>query len=203
MIELATELETKGELQRALLAWERVLDATPADLAQQETARKAVERLRPLVPLWNVDPLSAQSVILCISCDSDHAKTLEPLLQEICQQLHSASSGLIECKLELKEGPKATANAPRQPVAIWFRGVAADSIQSKILTIPVLPDAAAEQKQLLLGNIYKLIRDGVQAQSALHPLIEWQAGNNATILLNSAISRRTWQVWGAVFSGNS
>lgn len=203
MIELATQLETKGELQRSLLAWERVIDSTPATPEQHEAARKSIQRLRAQLPIWNVDPIAAQPLILQVSCDRDRAKTLEPMVQEIARQLNDASSGLLDCKVELKEGPKPSANAPRQPVALWFCGSSADAAQSKILTLPVLPESAEEQRQLLLGNLYKLIRDGVNTRAPLQPLIEWQPGTDPVPLLNSAITRHTWSVWSGIFAGKS
>ncbi len=200
MTNLATHLETIGELQRALLAWERVLDATTADPAQQEIARKAVERLRPQVPVWNVDPLAAQSIVLHATCDAERAKTLEPLLQEIVQQLNTASSGMLNCSLELEAGAKPSANAPRQPVALWFQGTSADSPSSKTMTIPVLSDSAPDQAKLLMGNVYKLVRDGVNTQPELRPLGEWQPGSDPSPLLQNAITRRTWSLWSRAFT---
>lgn len=200
MFALASALESKGELQRSLLAWERVLDATAANPEQQEIARKSTERLRPQLPLWNVDPLAAQTLILCVSCDRERSKSLEPILEEVARQLNLASSGLIACKIELKAGPAPSANAPRQPVALWFRGHSADAEQSKILTIPVLPAAAEEQQKILMGNIYKLIRDAVHART---PLVEWQPSSDPVALLHYAITRRSWVVWGLIFAGKS
>lgn len=200
MTNLATHLETIGELQRALLAWERLLDATPADPAQQETARKAIERLRPQVPVWNVDPLAAQSIVLNASCDAERAKNLEPLLQEIVQELNAASSGMLNCSLQLKAGAKPSANAPRQPVALWFQGASVDSPSSKTMTIPVLSDSAPEQRKLLIGNVYKLLRDGVNMQPELRPLSEWQPSIDPTPLLQNAITRRTWSLWSRTFT---
>jgi hypothetical protein len=199
MVDLATQLELKSEAQRALLAWERVLDATPATPEQQETARKAITRLRPQVPLWNVDPLTAQRIVLHVGCDRDRAKVIEPILQEIAASLNETSAGLIECKLELQAGAKPDADKPRQPIALWFQGPSSDSTASKTLTIPTLPENLPEQKNLLLFQIYKLIRDGISAQSTLRPLFEPPSGGDAELLLRSAITRRGWALWSQTF----
>ncbi len=199
MVDLATQLELKGEAQRALLAWERVLDATPATPEQQETTRKAIARLRPQLPLWNVDPLTTQRIVLHASCDRDRAAVIEPILQEIAASLTETSSGLIDCKLELQAGSKPDASKPRQPVALWFQGTAADSPASKTLTIPTLPEQLPEQKNLLLIQIYKLIRDGVSSQSTLRPLVEPPSGSEAELWLRSAVTRRTWSLWSQTF----
>ena len=48
LIELATGLEKKGEFQRALLAWERVIDLAPADAAQAATAISSKDGARQI-----------------------------------------------------------------------------------------------------------------------------------------------------------
>ena len=200
MVALATQLETTGESTHSLLAWERVLDATPASPEQQDIARKAIARLRPQLSLWNVDPLAAQAVVLHVSCDADRAKTIEPLLKEIATFLSASSSGLIDCQLKLQAGPKPRSDAPRQPLALSFQGSSADAVQSKTLTIPVLSDVPEEQRPLLLGNCYKLIRDGISARSELQALPEWQPTTDAASLLQHAITRRIWSVWAETFT---
>lgn len=195
MIDLATQLEIKGETQRALLAWERVLDSTEADAAQQDTARKAVLRLRAQVPLWNVDPIATRHLCLTVSCDRERAKVIEPLLQEMVASVSDISSGLVECKLELQAGAKPDPAKPRQPIALWFRGTSADAPVSKTLILPTLPDGLPEQKNLLLLQIYKLIRDGVSQQTNFRPLIEPTGGADAESLLRGAITRRVWSQW--------
>jgi hypothetical protein len=195
MIDLATQLEIKGETQRALLAWERVLDATEADAAQQDTARKAVLRLRTQVPLWNVDPISTRQLVLLAGCDRERAKAIEPILQEMVASLLDISSGLVECKLELQAGAKPDPAKPRQPIALSFRGSSAGAPASKTLTLPTLPESLPEQKNLLRLQCYKLIRDGISSQANLRPLAEPPTGSDAESLLRGAITRRTWSQW--------
>ena len=195
MIDLATQLEIKGETQRALLAWERVLDATEADAAQLDTARKAVERLRSQVPLWNVDPIASHTVTLHATCDRDRAKTLEPLLDQMMAEMHQASAGLIIFKLSLQSGPKPAADAPPQPVTLSFSGPVKEAAATKTLSVPLTSDEPAAQTSRLLGQIYKLIRDDLGRQQALRPLMD-SSEVEPSILLESAITRRAWQVWG-------
>lgn len=200
MIDLATQLELKGQTQRALLAWERVLDSTPASPEQQDTARKAIARYRSQLPPWNVDPLTTQRVVLHARCDRDRAKLVEPMLKEIIGLLNEASSGVVECVLELQIGAKASAGKPQQPLALWFQGTSADSPTSKILTIPSLPASAAEQKQFLVLQSYKLIRDGLSSQSNLRPPAESSSGDEAAQMLSSAITRYSWGLWSQILS---
>ena len=53
LMERATALESVGESQRALLAWERVLDSTNPEKTEAETAIAAIQRLRPTLADWN------------------------------------------------------------------------------------------------------------------------------------------------------
>jgi hypothetical protein len=194
LIALATHLETAGETTYALLAWERVLDATTADTEQQDAARKALIRLQAQTPLWNVDPLTAQKISLHVGCDADRAKEIEPLLKEITTFLGDASSGLLEVSLALKDGPKPRADAPRPPLALSLHGPDTTAA-AKTLTIPLLAQERDAQRQLLLGHIYKLIRESINAHPALQDIPEWSPNTSSATLLQNAITRRAWNLW--------
>ena len=61
---LAATLETHGESQRALLAWERVIDSCESTRAEFEEAGDALDRLRPILPNWNIDPEGDLNILL-------------------------------------------------------------------------------------------------------------------------------------------
>lgn len=199
MSELATQLEVRGETQRALLAWERVIDATDADSSQQEAARKAILRLRNETPLWNVDPTTGTTAVLHVSCDKERGKALESTLQQIMVLLNRANSGLIDLQLKLQTSPKAASGAPPQPVALWFSGTTHDAVVSKTVSIPLTSTSEADQERLLLTAVYKLLRESLNGRLELRPLTDPQ-GHDPAVLLESAITRRAWETWAQLFA---
>ena len=56
MIRLASLLENQGQVQRALLAWERVIDTSKSSASDRSLAVSAIKRLKPTPPPWNPDP---------------------------------------------------------------------------------------------------------------------------------------------------
>jgi hypothetical protein len=199
MSDLATQLEVRGETQRALLAWERVIDATDADSAQQDGARKAIQRLRNETPLWNVDPTTSTTALLHVSCDRERGKALESTLKEILALMNRSSSGLIDLKLKLRTSPKAASGAPPQPVALWFSDTTKDDVISKTVSIPLTQASAEEQKRQLLTAIYKLLRESLKGRQDIRPLVDPQ-GHDPAVLLESAVTRRTWEAWAQLFA---
>jgi hypothetical protein len=199
LAELATQLESRGETQRALLAWERVIDSTEAELAQQDAASLAIQRLRGQLPNWNVDPTATKTVLLHARCGPERNRELEAIFLDIIALLNKASSGLIDFQLKLQPGPKPTKGSPPQPVALWFSGPTVDSVISKTASIPLANSPAEEQKNRLLLAVYKLLRDGSRIRPDLRPLRDPQS-NDPVRLLETAITRRTWELWAQTFA---
>lgn len=199
MSDLATQLEARGEIQRALLAWERIVDSTDADSSQLEAARKAIHRLRGETPLWNVDPTSGVAVLLNVSCDRERGKALEPTIQQAVALMNQSASGLINLQLKLQIGPKARAGAPPQPVALWFSGTMNDAVMSKTVSIPLTDVSAEMQQRQILSSVYKLLRESMQGRKDLRPLLDPQ-GQDPAVLLENAVTRRAWELWAQLFA---
>lgn len=195
LIEAATQLELRGETQYALLAWERVIDASTPLPEQLEFARKAMLRLRPQLPLWHVDPIGTRHVTLHVSCDREHAAVIEPMLRDIVLMMQNASAGLMECQLALKAGALPRTDAPRQPIALWFTGTEVKTGSTKTASFPLTPTLPQEQKNLLLKHLYQLIRDSLAQQPGLQPLLELPSQEDPSAWIQSCITRRAWEIW--------
>ena len=199
MTDLATQLELRGETQRALLAWERVIDSTDADTAQQEIARKAIQRLRNETPIWNVDPTSSTTAALHVSCDRERGKALESILPQIIAIMNRAGSGLIDIELKLQTSPKAASGTPPKPVALWISGTTNYASLSKTISIPLTNASADEQTRQLLAAVYKLLRESLNGRQDLRPLADPQ-GHDPAVLLESAVTRRAWEALAQLFA---
>lgn len=199
LADLATQLETRGDMQRALLAWERVVDSAEADSSQLDTASDAIQRLRGRVPLWNVDPTTTTTILLNARCHPEHKQALEPIFLEIISVLNKSNCGLIDFQVKLQSGPKPVKGLPPQPVALWFSGAAGDSAISKTISIPLASSSTEQQKNQLLLALYKLLRDSFRDHATLRPLRD-PMGHDPAILLETAITRRTWEVWAQTFT---
>jgi hypothetical protein len=192
-VALATQLEAKGELQRALLAWERVLDGVKPEPAQYELASKAIQRLSPQLPLWNVDPSAVHVIQLKAGCDRETAELLEPILAELCALLSTNSSGIVEIKAKVNSGPRPAKDAPKLPIALWFSGYDQKSTQSKTITISSDQTDPVVLRNLVLTSAYKLIREDVGSLTDFQAPIAHKEPQDPLSLFQSSVSRLLWQ----------
>lgn len=196
MISLATQLETIGELQRALLAWERVLDIVSADADQRAMASKALVRLTPQLPPWNIDPSATQVIVFQAGCDRDTATALEPFMKEVADMISASTSGILQVQAKVHAGPRPTKDGPKLPIALWFGGQEEKSQQSKTITIGSDYADPQQMRQALISSAYKLIRDEIGSQTAFQAPIELKSDQDASALFSTAVTRLLWQEFG-------
>jgi hypothetical protein len=193
LINLATLLEGKGELQRSLLAWERVIDVVKPEKEQYNTACNAIQRLKPQLPPWNIDPSACQVLVLNAGCDRDTAKLLEPILAELADFLANASSGIVQIKSKIFFAAAPTKGASQLPIALWFSGPSDNSVQSKTISIPSQFTNPAAMKRLVLASAYKLIRDDIASKTAFQAPNDLKENEDAAPLLTTVLTRLLWQ----------
>lgn len=190
LIELATQLEAKGESQRALLAWERVIDFTKPDDAQAATAISAIKRLRPTLPPWNAKPATAIAITLHVGTGRKLAKTLTPILDGIARDLEHASSGIVKIKPTITAGKTNTTAKGPTPVALWLAGPEKKSASTEVLSFTVSsPDTLRHD---LLKTVFLLIRSHLGRATAYTPPAGLADGEDPQDALNSRLTRLCW-----------
>jgi hypothetical protein len=193
-IALAVRLENEGQFQRALLAWERVIDTGKPDDFQATTALSAIQRLRPTLPDWNTDPASAIAVTLHAGTGKATAKILAPALEEVALELERASAGILNFSAQVNASKSDLAASGPVPVAIWITGHTENAPSSEVLSFTV--HSPESLRDVLRLTIFRLIR-AYLARTTTHtppPLL----GENEKPLtaLGSHISRLSWQELG-------
>ncbi len=105
-IELAALLEEQSGHARALLAWERVLDSCRAEPAQITAALAGIQRLRPLVAPWHIDPQAARPLVLEATVRSGTPPDgWQDLLEECAEELGRHSAGLLRGEARVAAAP--------------------------------------------------------------------------------------------------
>jgi hypothetical protein len=159
LLELSSALESKGEIQRALLAAERVIDSSKPDDGQLRTAIHSIRRLRPQVPDWNTEPAISFPVTLHAGTGESTAFRVEPLLRELATEIERASSGILKVTATVTRGRDIPADIGPPLVAIWFAepadGTHSTEVFSFIVPSPetLRDDLARSVLQLLRGHI--------------------------------------------------
>ncbi len=193
-IKLATLLETSGELQRTLLAWERVADSASPDAPQRKLTTDAIARLRPQLPAWIVDPTARTTIIIHAGCDTESATIVKPALKEIAALLSEHSSGIIHFKDDVSVG--ATASPSPLPIALWFSSGTDPSHMSRTITIPSGVTDAAQMSQSLARSLYKIFREEIGSQGSLQaPVPLDPTTTDASSLFQNSVTRRHWHAF--------
>lgn len=198
-IELAGQLEAKGEFQRALLAWERVIDLAKANEQEIETALASIRRIRPTLPDWNTDLEKAITITLHAGTGKDAATLLAPALDQAAIELQKAGSGILRVVVRVTEGPNPPGATGPAPVAIWLTGQHPDSSSTDVMSF-TLP-APEELQEQLLTTAFSLIRSYLGRSNTENPPPVDPAGREAMPnALHSHITRLSWQNLGQLLN---
>ena len=188
--ELAAGLEKKGEFQRALLAWERVVDLTHADAAQVATAISAIKRLRPTLPEWNSNPEAKIQITLHGGTGKKQAGTLTSVLGDVARDLEAASSGIVKVTATVTAGKTSTTAKGPTPVALWLAGAAKKSPATETLSFTVAsPDALRED---ILKTVFQLIRSHLGRATKYTPPAALAEDEDPQGALNFRVTRLCW-----------
>jgi hypothetical protein len=198
LVEMATHLEEAGEFQRALLAWERVLDQTQPDPAQAATAISSIQRLKPTLPDWNSDPAAAIPITLYAGTGPALSKQLKPLLEQTAKELDRASAGILKFSTHVTTGKlRGTSKGPK-PVALWIGGTNPKASSTEVLSFTV--DAADSLLPEVLETLFILIRNQLARTARLTPPIQPEAGEDPLEALQFRITRLGWKELGMAFA---
>jgi hypothetical protein len=198
LINLAVLLEAEGEFQRALLAWERVLDMGKPDDGQTGRAIAAIKRLRPTLPDWNAQPTSAIAITLHAGTGKKTASTLAPVLNEVAKNLENASAGILKVTASVTTGRSTSSTKKAAPVALWLAGPSKESNSTEVLSFTV--DSPKTLREDLDKTVFQIIR-GYLSHGPSHTLPpEIAAGGNPVEALQSHITRLSWQELGTMLN---
>jgi len=187
--ELAAALEENGEFQRALLAWERVIDLTKPDATQATTAISAIKRLRPTLPNWNTKPETAIAIELHAGTGKTMAKTLTPILEGIARDVEAAAAGIVKVTATVTAGKNTSAQGP-VPIALWLSGPGKKPASTEVLSFTVeSPDTL---RQEVMKTVFLLICSPLSRATAYTPPAALAAGEDPQSALNFRITRLCW-----------
>ncbi len=193
LIELSSLVEASGDRQRALLAWERVLDSTKPATTHLTAALAAVKRLRPVVPAWTARN-APFPVIVHLNTGAKFEERLKPILAQVGTDLEQASAGILKVSTALTATRKSTAKTSATPIALWLTGGAADSPTTDALSFTVTKSENLHPD--ILRNLLKLISNRLAANKALTPVATPPKTEAPLDALTFRITRLRWQEFG-------
>jgi hypothetical protein len=186
LLELARQLETQGNPQQSLLAWERLIDSAAPDDARTAEAIQSIKRLRPALPAWNTDPSKTIAITLHAGTSRSSAQTITPALDEIVRDLELASSGILKITPVITAGNDIPQSRGPARIALWLAGSRAEACSTGVIVLTVGP--AGNIRDEVLKSLLQIIRSQL-ARSA--SLVVPAAANAAESPLES-ITRLGW-----------
>jgi len=189
----ANELEQQGDFQRALLAWERVLDAGDPDLSWRTPAQIAVRKLRKRLGPWNLDPARQIPLIIQVGADIRFGDSLVTATDQAAERIELAGSGLLRLEAVVTLGEAAGPETEALPVAVWLTDDAdPPTTSTRVLSFtspPQTPDALSRR---LLATIYELVRGRLTDELDWPPLPELYGDGDPADALETSLTRRAW-----------
>jgi hypothetical protein len=197
LVDLAKRLERGGQTQRALLAWERVVECAPATSSCLSEARDAVLRLRPSLPPWHSDPSKALPIRLSVGTGPSMAGEIAPLVLSLADELTAMSGGILRIAPELHAGRSDFAGEGAVPIAMWFSGMEEESPSTDVLSFT--SEGGENLEMDLRHNACQLIE--AHFQDLPIPLARLTtAPPNAWPELRWRASRLAWETFGRSLS---
>jgi hypothetical protein len=195
LIMLAEALEQQGQFQRALLAWERVMDVGKAEPEQIRRALEVVKRLRPTLPDWNTDEEKARRVVLHAGTGPLLADELLPVMEKIAGEMELVSAGLLKVEVKITKGRSISDGKLPVPVALWLAGVEKESPTTEVVSFTA--KAGDDLRPRILPLVYQLVRNHLRSNTEFVPVGELEEGDDVSEALAFRFTRLCWDEFGA------
>ncbi len=185
---LASQLTEASYGERALLAYERILDSSVVDAIKQDAAISKIQSIRTYIPNWVVDPSESTELTLNIEVTKDKTKATEAAMKQITEVMNQASSGLLSISTKLHT-KKTTTDEAAATLGIWLS-------HSKDLKKPAQVFSAkfdSENTNVSLKRItYSMLRHHFSNKTTFQPLPELQENADPQLLISCGITRLLW-----------
>ena len=157
LFELSSALRTRGEFQRALLAFERVIDTSKADPNSRAEAAQGISALTKNLPNWNIDPSNEKILKLHLEMAHKPSDYLEEVLQELATRIRESSSDQLKIipTINNSDNPDAPTN---NSIALWLSASGNNTTSSAVITLRLARNDKEHLEAISLA-VFKVIRN--------------------------------------------
>ena len=192
MLKLAQKLQNAGQVQRAVLAFERILDSTPSGGSATIEAEEALVNLKATLPRWNSD----SSAAVALEIHFDTARKPESLDGAIAtlSELIAVGSGnqcLPSFQIHLSDPPALP--LPALPVAMWLTVPGEDPEKPSLAVVTLAPKSDEDLDARLTHGLYRLLARRVTSVGQLSPLPPLMEGEDPENALVNKVTRLAWK----------
>lgn len=190
LLELATLLDKKGQNQRALLAYERLVDSSSPTPEELTLATTAILRLQPITPAWNLDPELANKLTVNVSTAILKLPKIRTTLQHTAETILKDSGQLVTLTSNLT-GPKDSAESSKTLVI----ALSSPGGHSRTPNFSITPtgSTSADINQSLLTGLYRVIQEQLSQTTSLRIPDAPENVTNHELLYQTQITRLAWK----------
>lgn len=188
LFELSSTLRARGEFQRALLAFERVIDTSAADPKAQTEAAQGIAALLKSLPSWNVDPSNEIALNLHLGTARKPSDALKKALLEAAILIRESSGDQLDIipTINSSDDPEAPEDSP---IALWLSTPGDEPASSAVITLRLSKDESNHLPEISVA-VFKAIRSHLAQQGYPPAPDNLEAGQN---YLSRHVTRLMWR----------
>ena len=192
LLDLAARLQKIGQVQRAVLAYERILDSTPANTKPRLEAESSLANLKATLPPWNADSSAATTFTINFNTARE-PESLEGAINTLSELVRVSSGNQALPRFLINKSPKPSEELPALPIAMWLTITGEDVEKPSLTVLSVVPQSENELSDKLTAGLFYLLNKRIQSIGALmlpNPLEAEQEPENAVV---NRITRLSWK----------
>lgn len=192
LLQLAEKLQNEGRIQRAVLAYERILDSTPAGGQERVQAEEALASLKTSLPAWNSDPGAALPLTIHL-VSARTRESLQPAIAALSELIIVSSGNLCRPIFEIVEAPAPSESLPALPIALWLTVEGEDPTNPSLTVLTIAPETEDSVDSRLTHALYRLISRRLKNDSEITEPPALLLADDPEKAIVTKLTRLTWQ----------
>jgi hypothetical protein len=192
LLRLASDFQNEGRIQRAVLAYERILDSTPPGGQERVQAEEAIASLKTSLPPWNTDAEDALPLTIHFGT-ARSAESFQGPITALSSLITLSSGNLCRPDFQIHPGPAPEKNLPALPVAMWLTVEGEEPQNPALAVLTIAPESEAQLDSRLTHALYRLISRRLKNDPELTAPPALLISDDPEKALVVKVTRLTWQ----------
>lgn len=192
LLKLAEKLQNEGRIQRAVLAYERILDSTLAGGQERVQAEEALTSLKTNLPPWNSDPEAALPLTIHL-VTARSAESLAGSIAALSELIQVSSGNFCRPIFDIQEAPIPSEPLPSLPIALWLTVEGEDPEKPSLTVLSIAPKTEEDVDSRLAHALYRLISRRLKNDSELTEPPALLIADDPEKAIVTKITRLTWK----------
>lgn len=188
LFELSSALRARGQFERALLAFERIIDTVNADPAALKEAAQGIRTLAPTLPRWSIDPSSEINLVLHLGTAQNPSDQLKSALLEVATLIRESSSHQLAVTPKITTSNRGPAVLD-SPLTLWIGTSEKKGTVTPVMTLRTSDDPGQAIADISFA-VFQTVRNQLSELSYPPAPSLQESGQD---LLSTYITRLMWR----------